>query len=101
MNSIQTINLTEKDFQLLVDGLEALPERGAAGELVGDLLFGMLDKDNPNSEGRSELKKHKEKLKTERELLKDDVRVLQGKLIMLKRYLIENNLMQQATELLR
>lgn len=103
MTNIKTINLTEKDFQLMVDGLDALPNRDAAGEMMGDLMFGLLSKGDDTSgmsDAKREIDNQKAKRKRERELLTEDVRILQGKLLMLKRYLIENNLMEQAAELL-
>lgn len=33
LNEIEKLGLTEHDFKILNDGLEALPDRGMAGEL--------------------------------------------------------------------
>jgi len=41
MSELKQLNLTEHDFDLLVEGLDALPERGLAGEMMGD-LFGAI-----------------------------------------------------------
>jgi hypothetical protein len=38
MTDIKNLELTEQDFQLLVDGLDALPEKGVAGEMMGELM---------------------------------------------------------------
>lgn len=37
--SIQTLNLNEKDFQLMIDGLEHLPNRYLTGEIISELLI--------------------------------------------------------------
>jgi hypothetical protein len=102
---IKNLELTERDFQLLVDGLDSLPEKNAAGEMMTDLFVGMLKKDS-DADSQSltdfEKKRQSEKLKKERdkEALKEDIKILQGKLLMFKRYLIQQDALKQVGEML-
>lgn len=102
MSELKHLNLTERDFDLLVEGLEALPERGQAGELVADLIGNMITNGDPEAEEKH--KRAREHRKASRENSKkamlEDVKVLQGKLIMLKRYLVSQNALNQATDII-
>ncbi len=103
MDILKDLNLTDKDFKLLVNGLEALPDAGSSGELISGIMMRMMAKDGPP--GFLEKLKHDEtrealKRKHEKENLIEDVKILQGKLLMFKRYLVENNLMKQVNETL-
>lgn len=103
IEQIKMLNLTEDDFKLLIDGLDALPEKGVAGEMVGELFMSILE-DKTNAEGMAKLKAEREKRRidaeSKKQQMKEDVKILQGKLLMLKRYLQENNALAQAYEVL-
>lgn len=102
MEALKNLNLTEKDFDMLVEGLEALPERGAAGEMFMDLLTHSVTRDD--IEGREKLmreREHRNKQKEQsKKLMQEDVRILQGKLLMLKRFFSEQNALSQAESIL-
>jgi hypothetical protein len=102
MSELKHLNLTEKDFDLLVEGLDSLPEKGIAGELMGDLLHAMLSKDD--SEGKSKFQIEREKKQKDKELkqreMKEDIKILQGKLLMLKRYLIHHGALNETCEII-
>lgn len=102
LDQIKMLNLTEEDFKLLVDGLESLPERGLAGEMMGDLIGSMLADKNP--EAQEKIKRDREmkarKQESEKQLLKENIRILQGKLLMLKRSLQENKLLSDTYEII-
>lgn len=100
LEQIRLLNLTDEDFKLLVDGLDALPERGLAGEMMGDLIIGMMSKGDKEAQDKvlEEREKRLRKMKGEKELMKENVKILQGKLLMLKRYLQENKLLKEAYE---
>ena len=104
MKTLEDIKLTEKDFELLVEGLEVLPNKDVAGEMMGELLLSALKPDKKEGEGYSEfmVKREQEKLesKKKKELLIEDVRILQGKLLQLKRFLHANNLLSKVHEIL-
>ena len=99
---IKLLNLTDEDFKLMVDGLDALPERGAAGEMMGELLIGMLSKGDEEKERQMKLERDDRRRKAEKdkESIRENVKILQGKLLILKRYLQENNALAQTYEVL-
>lgn len=98
MEQIKQLNLTEKDFQLLVDGLDALPEKGAAGSMMVDLIGAAMLKDEDRPEFERKRKAESEKRERERKNMMDDIRILQGKLLILKRHLITENLMSEVND---
>lgn len=95
---IKNIGLTLKDFDLLVEGLDSLPEKGMAGDIMFQLIGGMISKGNEEMESKIMADREKEKAKREleRALQKDDIKILQGKLLSFKRYMIENGLLDDA-----
>lgn len=101
MTSLKHLNLTERDFELIINGLEELPNKNQVGELLGDLMLGMVSKDDP--EAHAKIKREREErmrnAKKERDMEKEDIKILQGKLLMLKRYLIEQDAFNQATDI--
>jgi hypothetical protein len=66
------------------------------------MMVGMFAKDDP--EGMAKLKAEREdrmrKAKAEKMLMIEEVKILQGKLLMLKRYLIEQDAFSQATDII-
>lgn len=102
MSTLKHLNLTEQDFQMIVDGLEQLPHRNDMGEMMGELLVGVFAKDGDESavKMKSEREQRMKKAQDAKKQIIEDVRVLQGKLIMLKRYLIEQNALSQATDII-
>lgn len=99
---IKDLQLTEQDFQLLVDGLDSLPEKGLAGEMMGELFVGMMAKDNPEAQEKWKRDRaiEQRKKETAKQQLKDDVRILQGKLLMLKRWMQQQGALKQAHDIL-
>ena len=102
MADLKQLNLTEKDFDLIVEGLDTLPEKGIAGELMGGLFEAILTKDDPTIKDKWQIER--EKRQREREvknrMLKEDIKILQGKLLMLKRYLIEQGALKEAYDII-
>ena len=102
MSELKHLNLTEKDFDLMVEGLDSLPEKGMAGELLGDLFGSMLMEEDSEAKIKFENerdKKRKEKEAKQREM-REDIKILQGKLLMLKRYLIEEGALKGAYDII-
>jgi len=98
-DELKHLNLTEKDFDLLVEGLEYLPEKGTTSELLGDLLTGMIAKNAAEQQRIVEERKKKASAAiNSKKALKEDIKILQGKLLMLKRYLIAEGALKQAYE---
>lgn len=103
MTTLKHLNLTERDFELIIDGLDNLPNKNATGEMMGDLLIGLFAKDDPIAlkKMNEENEKRRSKAKKEVEMMKEDIKILQGKLLMLKRYLIEQDSFNQANDILK
>lgn len=100
MENIKNLNLTEKDFKMLVDGLDALPNAGRSGELLFDIMSETILKGHIGEDVKRKLDQQKKKIEHEKEMLTEDAKILQGKLLMLKRYLMENKLMEEVTSTL-
>jgi hypothetical protein len=101
VEQIRMLNLTTKDFDLMVEGLDELPNKGIAGEMIGTMLTSMLLKDDENRE--KELKKRELEAKKKEDakaFLKEEIKILQGKLLMLKRYMQENKLLSETYDIL-
>lgn len=101
IESLRNLSLTERDFDLMVQGLEHLPNKDTAGELMGELLFGAIVKDE---EERQKMKMDRDRQRAqqmrEKQALVEDSKILQGKLLMLKRFLIENDLLKEANSII-
>jgi hypothetical protein len=101
---IKNLELTERDFQLLVDALDFLPEKNSTGEMLSSLIVNMVAgdrKDTPEFkeyERKNELKQIK--AARDKEALKEDIRILQGKLLMFKRFLIQQDALKQVGDIL-
>lgn len=96
--NIKSLELTENDFKLLIDGLDCLPEKNASGELFGAIFEGMLGDKNPDAlekyKRERDIKRRADEIK--KEALKDEIRILQGKLLLFKRWLIEDKALKEA-----
>ena len=102
LEQIKMLNLTDEDFKLLVDGLDCLPEKGMAGEMLGDLLIGMIVKDDDEAKKKALYERDEKRRQSEKnkELMRENIKILQGKLLMLKRYMEENKLLTEAYEVI-
>ncbi len=102
MSELKHLNLTERDFDLLVDGLEALPEKGMGGEMLADLLGALMFKED--GDAKNKMIAHREKKQKSKEqqniVLKEDIKILQGKLLMLKRYLMQEGALKDSYEII-
>lgn len=100
---IRNLELTENDFRLLIDGLDTLPEKGMAGEMIGMLFEGLLTDKNPEAVAKLKAEREDKKRFEEnaKQALREEIKILQGKLLMFKRYLIEIDALKQVNELLR
>lgn len=102
-NQLQSLNLTDNDFKLIIDGLDALPSKDLAGDIMGDLLMGMLsDKTNPESQQKLKMEREQKRSKKvkAKEAMQEDIKILQGKLLMLKRYLLERGALIETYDII-
>lgn len=101
VEQIRMLNLTSKDFDLMVEGLDELPNKGIVGDLMGAMLGSMIAKDDESRE--REIKKREFEMKKKEEakaFMKEEIKILQGKLLMLKRYMQENKLLSETYDIL-
>ena len=88
-------NLTLEEFDLIMEGLDNLPNKGVAGEIMGSLMTHMLAKDDDQ---RKELQKKEEKMRKEKEEahknLAERLILLKAKLIYMKDQIMADNLVK-------
>jgi len=102
--NIEDFDLTEEDFSLIMKALEHLPSSGLAGEIIGKLIVDTMPRGgDPNAKARVEsaYKAQQRRLDQEKEVLTEEIRLLQGKLIAIKRKLATAGALKQATDVLK
>lgn len=77
--------------------LTALPGKNVAGQLMASMIGAALSKHDDGRMERELERRHAEQQR-EMDLIQEDVRILQGKLLLFKRFMIENDLLKQANE---
>jgi len=98
---IPKLKLSNREFKLIFDGLENLPNKDAAGEIMLGLMTAAICKTDEEKEKMKRTNaEEKEKKEAEKEMLLEDIKILQAKLIQLKRWMTENNLIEQSIEIL-
>lgn len=99
---MEHFNFTEKDFDMLIEGLDHLPEKDLAATMVTDLLTITMSKDVNDVKRMLAEKRLKEQQRSgQKELLREEVTILKAKIIQLKRYLIDNKLMNDVQDTLK
>lgn len=101
---LKNLQLETKDFDLLIQGLENLPNKDMAGEMMVDMLsmaFAGKDEDFDKNKLAREREERKRESAKAKEALVEDIKILQSKLILLKRYLVQNNLLKDVENILR
>lgn len=103
IEELKNVNLTEKDFDLMVEALDNLPNANAAGDLFGLLLTSLVTHDDPEAKIKIQAERERTKKEAEyqKKILTEEVRLLQGKLIAVKRFMRENRLMKEVNDLLK
>lgn len=98
---IKHLELTERDFRLLVDALDHLPQKDVASDIMSSLLTGMLKKEGQEmTEFERKREQEMKKKELEKEVLKEEIKILQGKLLMFKRFLIQQDALKQVDDIL-
>lgn len=103
IKDILSVGLTAEDFDTLIEGLDAIPEKGIAGELMSSLLLGLLVPDNERlkKEHAQRVEAKAKDMAKKMEGRKEDFIVLKSKLILLKRLLSGNEAIHMAKEVLK
>ena len=101
MDDLKQLNLTEKDFELILAGLDFLPKKDVAGEMIADIFSAIVAK------SEADIKKHKEnrerqnaQKKRDQNALVEDIKILQGKLLLLKRHLATQGALSDAYDII-
>ena len=103
LQDILSVGLTAEDFETLMEGVDAIPEKGVGKEVLDSVM--MLVMGAPlGKNGLEEIKKvclrrHQEsanKMKAK----EDDLTILKSKLVLLKRLLLTNASVRQANDIL-
>lgn len=99
---LQDIQLTEADFDMLIEGLDALPDKGSGGRILAELMGGIMAKDDPRMQAGVDkiLGKNDAKKEAQKKQLNEDITLLKSKLILLKRYLITNGALKTTNKIL-
>jgi glycerol-3-phosphate dehydrogenase len=99
MNSddIKNLDISEKEFSLIIEALREYPDSKLQKESISNLLSSLFFVRTPEQAKEATRKEtiRVDQKRRELEPLRDDITILSSKLIMLKRILIENNLMSQ------
>jgi len=99
IEQIKMLNLTDDDFKLIVDALEFLPHKDIPSEMMKDLITTMIAKDADEAARKMEKRRLEiEAGHNKKRILIENIKILQGKLLMLKRYLQQNDGLKQAYE---
>jgi hypothetical protein len=98
---LQEIQLTEADFNLLIEGLDSLPEKGAAGLIMASLTGKLMAGDNPRHQAEVDkaIARHEKEHEARKKAIDEDIALLKGKLILLKRYLVTNGALKTVNKI--
>lgn len=96
---IKDITLTQDDFKLLDKALDFLPQKAFVSDLMSAMVAIVASKTPDDAHKR--LGDIRKKSNPDDDMLKDDIRILQGKLLLLKRYLMQQGAMQEAEDILK
>lgn len=99
---LQEIQITESDFNLLIEALDALPDKGAAGLIMGSLVGKLLAGDDTRLQAMADktVKKQEEEFEAKKKAREEDIILLKSKLVLLKRYLITNGALKTTNKIL-
>lgn len=103
MQDLRQLELTEKDFNMIVEGLDALPGKDLAGDMLVDLLNASMMKDQSEEAKRQFenkiIARRKEKETNSRQL-KEDIKILQGKMLLLKQHLMQEQALNTTYDII-
>ncbi len=104
IKDILTVGLTAEDFDCLIEGIDAIPEKGLGGDIMMAMITGLTApgttpqaREEAKRKSINEFRRNSEKAKSRQ----DDLTLLKSKLILLKRLLLSNEGIRMANEILR
>jgi len=102
IKDILSVGLTAEDFDLLIKGVDAIPEAESSSQMTIELMKVMMAPTQIHANERvAKFEKKLAETKRSQELKKEDYIVLKSKLILLKRLLASNEAVQMTNEILK
>ena len=97
------IKFTKDDFDMMIKGIEVLPNQDAAGDIMAGLLDCVIGDKLPEEVRRKrdeDNERKNRKKQVEKEILKENCCILQSKLIQLRRFMEQNNMLVEAQNII-
>lgn len=99
--NLSDIKLTKQDFDMLIEGLSLIPGKHNSFDIMKTLLTAPMNSDK-NAFDKWEADREREIIKRKKESVIDEenATILKAKLIQLRRYMEENNLLLEAQDII-
>jgi hypothetical protein len=102
--NVKDLNFSDEDIKLMLEGLEQLPNKYLASDIMIAMMDGVLsDNTDPNAtiKRKQAIQDRENKRKDEMDELKENTIILRGKLLMFKRYLLQESALKQTNDILK
>jgi len=101
ITEVKNLELTDADFSLIIKGLDNLTsnEESMKREVAMSVMESMMP-DGMKERFKADMQKRITKDKLEKETMAEDIKILQGKLLMFKRWLASEGALKQTNEIL-
>ena len=84
------MKLTEKEFDVIIEALENLPNKNDAGSIISSLTASLLCRDDESKQKIEEkMEEMNQRRETEKKELKKQSSIITGKLYMMKEQIVE------------
>lgn len=103
IKDILSVGLTADDFDVCIEGIDAIPEKRKAEEgmrSMVSLLLGSMGSEARKKEMQTAMERKMKEMEKECAAQKEDLVILKSKLILLKRLLISNEAVKMTNEIL-
>ena len=100
---LKEIKFTKEEFDMLIKGIECLPHQDRAEDLMSSLLDSVFDgklSDDMKAKRDADKARKSQKKEMEKENLKENCWILQSKLIQLRRFMEQNNILMEAQDII-
>lgn len=103
LQDILSVGLTAEDFDVVLEGLEAIPEKAHLTEMMAGttgMLLGSLGNDSRRKEMERDMEKKMKEVIARNDARREDLTILKSKVILLKRLLLTNARVREAQDIL-
>lgn len=100
IKDILSVGLTAEDFETLLEGLEAIPDKGFGHGMMVTMVGLAAGASKRPEEFKNDTMRRLRELEKKGKARADDLVILKSKLILLKRLLLSNDALRQANEIL-